>query len=174
MEKHKGIRNGAIVLGLAGLLTAAPLSAQGLNDLLRGLGKVNRTLRELNHIKRNLNELGSQPSQNQSHYFACNYINRWEFPFGFRGIKSTFRPGEPLQLVDYDPYSNAGDIDDFLLYGPGGNLILQEPHLITANGEDWTVGLNTFALAQNIGLGGYRGIFTSNHQEMGEVDFYLQ
>lgn len=100
-------------------------------------------------------------------FYSCNSINP------VYGVKNVFSIGEPLVLVDIDPFCKVGDLETVYVYGPAGNALSSSSMNMNSYGEEWNVFSNTQNLAQMGGYGNYRAVFSDNNQVIGEVDFAI-
>lgn len=91
----------------------------------------------------------------------------------FSPVQNEFIAGQPIVIVDIDPYSRPGDLYQINVYGPAGNLVSASSMPVRSFGERWDVYGNTQALAQMGGFGNYRAIVSDNGQVVGEADFEI-
>jgi Outer membrane protein beta-barrel domain len=174
-EIFKNIGKGLMVLGFStGLILGAPVIAGAdnknnkLDEFFRGLRKIERDVDKIQQLNQ------EQLAQFQRHYFVCNSIgNSWAFPDAYAGIKNIFSNGEPLQLVELDPFDRPGDFENVYVYGPAGNLVYQNSMNISSWGQFWSTGINSQTLSQIGGLGNYRAAFYLDNQEMADVNFVI-
>jgi hypothetical protein len=116
--------------------------------------------------------------QNQRHLFVCNNFKNgfkaWSYPQDYVGIKNTFNTDESLMFVDYDPLDKAGNLLKVDVYGPAGNLVLEDKDKIAYDGKSLETGIKEGSiLASKGGLGDYKAVWSLNNGVIGEVDFTI-